>query len=407
MLSKKMAMGIAFFGPIGNAIPILPMVPGFRFYELIVFLGVGYYLYNINEDKKAMKNILLLCPFLLYVMFSALVVSIYRAPESMGDSLILRAVLWISFFIFFICLGERAIKFSKLDKELIIVRYLQGYIVSMFFGYVLFIGYYLGLISFDILEWVEVLPQEGYGLLRFAPGSYANEYGIVSSFALSVMTYILLNSRYIDKVNEKFGGKKIYIVLSLMTFIALFLTTTRAAYVSYFVVLFILIITSKSKKAKIYSLIFMGLIILVLSYIQENIFDFMGILEVGYDAFINNEGSSAERLYMWNMAWGDFVEQYLLGCGYGTLAFLHNIYLQIIFEMGFIGVMLLILPLLYFTYNYIKIKKESSELLIATTYIGLFHVLWFGMSNHNLQHHLTWYVVLLMFLCAKDREYDS
>ena len=59
MLSKKMAMGIAFFGPIGNAIPILPMVPGFRFYELIVFLGVGYYLYNINEDKKAMKNILL------------------------------------------------------------------------------------------------------------------------------------------------------------------------------------------------------------------------------------------------------------------------------------------------------------------------------------------------------------
>lgn len=392
---EKLTKGFCFFGPIGNLIPVLPIVHSFRFFYIIAFLGALCFTFQFNRMKENRYLFALSVPLIIYTFISALVGLLGNTSADPAENLLIRWTLMMVmfFFVLYASSGHHTAENCRRYIKL----YLYGYLVSMIAGYIIFAGYYEGIIPFDVLQYIEVLPQLGYGMLRFSPGSYPNEYGIVSSFALSVITYLLLSK------NNSFS-KKTLVIMYLFTFVALVLTTTRAAYIAYgLCLLFLLFRQAMSFHLKrIVFLIFVvvSLIALALYVIQTNYYDILAVFEVGYDSFTSNTGSSAERFEAWDIASKSFLdENYITGLGFGSLGNMHNVYLELFFELGLLGTGLLLATFMLYSIAFKAVLRDEFFSVITT--LGMINVFWFAVSNHNLNHHLTWFVVLLFLLQRK------
>lgn len=377
-----------FFGPIGNLIPVLPIVHSFRFFYIIAFLGALCFIFQFNRMKENRYLFALSVPLIVYTFVSSLFGLLNNTSADPAEKPMIRWTLMMVmfFFVLYASFGHHTAENCRRYIKL----YLYGYLVSMIAGYIIFAGYY-----------IEVLPQLGYGMLRFSPGSYPNEYGIVSSFALSVITYLLLSK------NNSFS-KKTLVIMYLFTFVALVLTTTRAAYIAYgLCLLFLLFRQAMSfhlKRSIFLIFVVVSLIALVLYVIQNNYYDILSVFEVGYDSFTSNTGSSAERFEAWDVASQSFLdENYITGLGFGSLGNIHNVYLELFFELGLWGTGLLLVTFMLYSIAFRVILRD--ELTSVVTVLGMINVLWFAMSNHNLNHHLTWFIIFFVFIAKKNEKY--
>ena len=124
------------------------------------------------------------------------------------------------------------------------------------------------------------------------------------------------------------------------------------------------------------------------------------ILKAGFQQKIN-EGSLGDRYHMWQKAIEKLEGNGFLGVGFASLTNAHNVYIQVLFELGLVGSFLLLGSLLlaliesFFKYKR-PIEDETFTFLQKIKMVGLINVLSFAASNHNLNHHLTWFV---FFLC--------
>lgn len=387
-----------FFGPIGSLIPIVS-IKAFRFYYFIIILGIIYFFMNFNKNKQAIKTIIYSYPIILLIMISSLLAYLDSTSDVEAENPVIRALLLISLFIFTVFIGNKIKYLTDNEKFRCIFLYLSGYLVSLFFGYIFFVGYYTNIISLNFISTFQVLTQMGYGLLRFSPGSYPNEYGIVSSYVLSLITLLILRKNQI-KISSIYINKKFLLILCLFVLVALFLTTTRAAYLSYiFVIIYLCIfkgdILSKLKRTLV---IITGF--LVLGFIvQVYFFDIYEIFQMAYNSFSDKDASAYERFFAWEAAYKKFLDNYLWGVGFGTLSNIHNLYLQIVFEFGIIGTTFIGIYLLVLIYKLIYLlKNHKNDFFYDISIIGLIHILWFAMSNHNLNHHLTWFVIFTIYM---------
>jgi len=313
----------------------------------------------------------------------------------------LLCMLW-SFTIF---IGNKVRNLSDQENKKYILVYLTGYIVSMFFGYMFHFGFYMGKIGIETIEKFEVLTQMGYGILRFSPGSYPNEYGIVSSFTLSIFTLLLYKRTSLIGMGI-YRYKKFLLCMYLLTLIALFLTTTRAAYIAYIFSLIYIFSTMGNwiKRAKAF-LILLALGIIFIFITQNSMYDVVGILEIGCNSFVEREASAYERIIAWERAYDEFLEQWFWGIGFGQAAQIHNVYLQFLFELGLGGSLVLGIYALSGIYIGFQKLKKSRDIFIQQVFvIGIIHILWFAMSNHNLNHHMTWFVILLYYMVSTKNE---
>lgn len=396
-LKEKLLLAFSFFGPLGNLIPILPMIAGFRFFYVLVIIGGICFL--VHQKSKMEKYILLaFSPVLIYSFFSSLIYISYSKIEGINsDNPLIRFFLVISLFLFAIYVGSLQGDINRIQR--VIKCYLNGYLLSLVAGYVILIGFSLGWISIPELRYVEVLPQMGYGYLRFSPGSYPNEYGNVSSFVLSIITFYFIFNINVFK-------KKYLLLLYIFIFAALIMTSTRAAYISYFICLLFLLV----KRAvgghflyagKVVLLVFAG--ISVFYYIVQTYFlDIKSLFLLGYESFINNEGSSAERFSAWEDAVEMFMDDnFILGCGFGIFGELHNLFLQLLFELGFLGILIALLCIIIVKVILVKTTNDFSSWTIVE--LGWVHIILFGFSNHNLNHHLTWFIIILTLLHYKTK----
>lgn len=396
-VKRVLTKNFVFWGPIGNLIPLLYVIPSFRFFY--IFLIIGTLLAMVNCNYKILKRIKNILPICLYMLFSSLYCYFsYDKFISIGDNPLVRFFLLMNFALFLIYIFDYFINLNIAERIKIIFLYIKGYTVSLFAGYIIMIGFYMGTIGMDFIQKVEVLPQMGYGLLRFAPGSYANEYGIVSSFVLSILTLILIRDKKFLEIEFLEISRFKLVVLFSFTIIALFLATTRAAYIAY-ICSFLYILTYKTNMFYIMrKVVICGIVcFLFLSYIDDNIFNFSTVFITGIESFADKDASAYERIYSIQSGIKEFYDSVLIGTGYGSMPYLHNVYLELLFELGLAGCFLLVLTLIYLLYGR-KYKVENVFLRLVTN-IGVLHVLWFAASNHNLNHHLTWFVVLL--LCMK------
>lgn len=387
--AKKMLLAsFVALGPLGNILTPYFFPNSFRAYYLLLPL---FPLFFVHAREKIAKIGILFLPLLIYCCTSAILVENFGTANE--PHTLFR--FFLLFCQFFFVLGAASTIRDKEEIIQVIKTYLTFYFISLAIGYLFFFGYYLKIIPFSLIDRFSILAQFGFGLLRFSPGSYPNEYGIVSSFVLSILTLLFLEGK-----NSPFSIKWLRFFF-LATFLAFLLTTTRAAYLSYFVSL--LYLTWKSgnfMKAFVRFSLFFTTLFSVLLVFKLNMFR---ILSAGFSQRIN-EGSLGERYFIWQGTIEQVKGDSFLGEGFASLTNIHNVYLQLFFELGLIGTALF-LGTLFFTlietfYKYKRpLQDEISLFLRKIRTVGLINILSFAASNHNLNHHLTWFVLFLCLAC--------
>ena len=391
-LKKALTFSFAALGPLGNILTPHYFPDSFRAYYFLLPLFPIYFL--LVRERIAKIGILFL-PFLIYSFFSSHIVDkfgTFNEPHTL-----FRFYLLVCQFFFII---GAASSLKKKEEILSLLKtYLTFYFISLTIGYIFFFGYYLKLVPLSILSRFSVLTQFGFGLLRFSPGSYPNEYGIVSSFVLSVLAIIFLEKRQ----SEFPPSKKWFIFLFLSTFLAFLLTTTRAAYLSFLVsTIYIAWKSGYFLKILASAALFITAVFSLLLLCKVNMFH---ILSHGFTQRID-QGSLGDRYFMWMETIERVKDQTFWGAGFASLTNIHNVYLQLLFELGFVGTVILLGSLfISFIEAFFRHKRpipdQTSTFLAKTQMVGLINVLSFAASNHNLNHHLTWFVCFLCFAALR------
>ncbi len=384
-------------GPLGNMLTPSFFPDAFRTYYFILPLFPFFFL---SAKERIVKTGILFLPFLIYCLASAFTVEYFGSSDE-PHPLFRFLLLFCQFF--FIIGAASCIK-EKEELIAFLKTYLIFFFSSLCVGYFFFIGYYLEWVSLTLISRFSVLTQFGFNLLRFSPGSYPNEYGMICSFVLSTLMVI-----YFSNKTSLFNfSKKWLCFFWAATFLAFLLTTTRAAYLSFFISLIYLSWKSGwfTKGCLLFS-IFIAAIFGVLRLFE---IDMLWIISTGFSEAID-KGSLGERYFTWLNTIELGKKNLLFGTGFASLTNTHNVYLQLFFEIGLVGFFFLIASLfLSFIESFLKYKKprpepdETSDLLKKIRVIGLIDVLSFAASNHNLNHHLTW---LVFFLCLASLSFPK
>lgn len=373
----KLALLFAFvaLGPLGNLLTPSLFPPSFRLYYFLLPLFPLFYL---PAQERIAKMVALLIPLVFYSFFSACLVEAIGTPSE-PFPLFRWALLFCQ--IFFI------IGASSLAQGMPLLKiYITSYFLSLVAGYILFLGYYFNLVSLEQMNRFTVLTQFSFDILRFSPGSYPNEYGIVSSFVLSLLTLFLMERSPFSKTTTR--------LFFFLTFLAFLLTTTRAAYLAYLVCL--LYLSMKSGRFFKHFFSFSLFAILIGALLRLFRFDLTQILRLGFSQKIT-EGSLGERYLSWKEAIAHASQSPLLGTGFASLTNIHNVYLQLLFELGLLGSLLLLINLFANALQRYP-RLSPNPFFRKVQIVGLIHILSFAASNHNLNHHLTWFVCLLGLL---------
>ncbi len=410
-LSSKLVFWFAFLGPIGNLIPLPGAPASFRFFYLILPLGILVFAWK-GLRGRAFNNLLVLAPVLTYMLASATYAYVRYSNlyGSSDENPLVRYFLFVTLLFFTIGAGEEARAFSLHQRLKVLGAFVVGYLVSLTVGYVFFVGFYAHVFTLAFIARFEILVQWGFGLLRFSPGSYPNEYGVVSSFALAVITLLLVYRKQLigsDPIFRRIRSLPLLLLFWFFTLGALFLATTRAAYVSYILaVLYIGLSQGGWRKPIMFLVRAVAAGVTVLLCIQP-FYNVWGILVGGYRAFFAHNSFASGRVADWEIALRLYLQQPFLGFGFGTMDMMHNVYLQMLFGLGIVGFTLLVGTMLAlfarggglsFAARPAVGLSPSQLLLNRASNIALIHVLWFALSNHNLNHFLTWLAVLLAYL---------
>ncbi|MGB7977810.1 MAG: O-antigen ligase family protein [Chlamydiales bacterium] len=397
-VKKCLLFSFAALGPLGNILTPYFFPSSFRAYY---FLLPFFPLFFLRMNERLAKIGALLLPFFIYCYISAFLVENFGAPNE--PHTLFR--LFLLFCQFFFILGAASVLTKKTEIFALLKTYLTFFFLSLAIGYLFYIGYYLKIIPIGLIARFSILTQFGFNLLRFSPGSYPNEYGIVSSFVLALLTLIFL-----DKKLPTFRfSKKSFTLAFLATFLAFLLTTTRAAYLSFlFAMIYLAWKSGYFLKAFTALTLFVTAMFSLLALFKLNMFM---ILSAGFRQKIN-EGSLGDRYFTWQNAIEQVKEHPFWGVGFASLTNIHNVYLQLLFELGVVGTLLLLGSLFFlfiekgFGYRR-SIQDETSHFLGQVQMIGLINVLSFAVSNHNLNHHLTWFVSLLCFASLRLRYLET
>lgn len=417
-MNIKWITWFCFLGPLGNLIPVLPNLAGFKFYFVVIGIGNLYNFIRWKENIRAITILTKIFPLIGYMFISSMIGYLTFGTidfQGVGEGVfsynpIFRVTLTFLLFSYVLFIGTGYYDLRK--KYYFLMCFLAGYFVSLVAGYLILILFTFQIIDIEIIKKIEVLPQFAWGFLRFAPGSNANEYGIVTSYALTLSTLFIYyrKMKFINGYYKRIKG--IYIIYFFMIG-ALFMTTTRAAYISYIISIIYIILRRgnlmfKFKKICIFllmSVVTMWMLSSSLEYLLD--IDVLGILEGGYQAIGESNSTVGDRFQAWEDGYNEYLTTSVwFGIGAGRAYMLHNIYLQFYFELGAIGFSIFAIYVMlgiYKLYNWIKMC--NNPLLIDVAILGIVHVLWFGASNHGLNQFLTWYVFFTLFLlkpCKTD-----
>jgi O-antigen ligase len=378
-----------FLGPLGILLTPRFMPGAFRSYQFLLFLFPVFFIKFRIPDWKMIFSFL---PLLFYCITSAFFT--HQRPFYEDAYPLFRSFLFLSQTLFMLGAAYCYLE----DKEKLIKIYCGGYFISLAVGYLFFLGYCTHLISLETVERFSIEAQIGWNLLRFSPGTYPNEYGNISSFVLSVLLVF-------------YARKKKFLTLTMiiLTFIAFLLTTTRAAYLSFIFCLVFLSFVSREIRKLMAFLSTIGIAILFCLRIYS--IDFIKIFIGGIKAISFSEGSVGIRAAAWAKGFFDLNQHLFFGNGFGSDIYAHNIYLELLFELGIIGVLLLIVTIVFYLSSYsVGLKhfwREKKTFMGVITTISLIHVFLFALTNHNLHHHLTFFSFLLFNLYLLSKRNDE
>lgn len=340
-------------------------------------------------------------PFLLFIFTVLLSLINSSGVESIR---LLINYLWLQLTAFVLAVS---IKSENFLKKVINFSFLSCFI-TVLIGYFEQIGTYTGF--YDPFQYFDTnsIFINFYGpILRMSPGTFANEYGeILQTNAIMITTYLILGK---NLINSK--ERLLYSVFLFLLLCALILNLTRISWIAYIIVLILLMFIARIKlnnstgSSTTWILLFLGIIfMLIVVYIAGLTFINTNLITIIFQRF--EEFSSLTsytaglRLEAWKYAWEQFLENPLIGIGFGSMVETHNVFLQLLAGTGIIGTIAFYFMLGFIFWIVIKtIKRSKSEFLKITNtglLLSLVGCFIFDLTNHGIHHFVLWFLIGLI-----------
>lgn len=308
--------------------------------------------------------------FLFYILFILnITLNNLFTPQIIFDILVYTSAL------LFLILVKINIDYYKSSMKLIALLGIV-YAVSAIFQY-LFTDEYLS----NVLPLFSLEDQSD--ILKLLRGNsytgFTNQTAHLAGYTLSAIGVIVFSNK-----KDKYSSKLITLLLLIVLFTGLLLSTKRAHLVFTIIAILVTYIFSVNNKrvvkqtVRLLTGIVAGMIIAIILYSSDAnqdspIVDFINELEYTFVGFIEGEDVSSGRTVLYSHSWELFKENFITGIGWkefreNSLGLInsdrgshpHNIYLQLLTELGIIGFLLFIIPVLYVYYKTFHLLRVLS-----------------------------------------------
>ncbi len=387
---------VFFTAPIGKA--LLPGLPGesLRFFFLILPFSFFYFL-------RYKSTLPIFVVWLAYVInaLASIVLHLDDLPPGLSINTfpVVRLAVHSLIVAFFLFAAWHALSKGTEQVWRWVRLSFQGFLFVSVLGAILYIGVRFAGLPRAKYEMFNVLTQDGYGFLRFNPGSYPNEFGTMASFfSVAALALILRRDTNI--------GKKLLWSVFVLGFIGMALATTRAAYITFalgVIIAFVSLDAGRALKGAFGATVLSVIVIMLLP--DSLVSSSLNVLQTGYSAAVNGTASVADRYEKWDTGIAYLESSPLLGIGFefpGAWG-LHNTYLQFLVGLGGFGFGVAVLIFLWasflFRRRFLQFADRNvidSNLLVVTVIAGM-HASLFAASNHNQNHFLTWFALFLFW----------
>ncbi|MGV3523925.1 MAG: O-antigen ligase family protein [Candidatus Sericytochromatia bacterium] len=276
---------------------------------------------------------------------------------------------------------------------------------SLVFGLGQQAGFYLGV--YDPFAYVG---QHGsivdfYGpFLRLSPGTFANEYGEI----LQTGGMLLVGLAFLIPGQQRWRwwGPLAAVMAALV------INFTRASWLVFAVGAFVLLVAAGLRLRALLTVAFLGgAVLALLLWLSQILLAASLLLSVGQrfgELGQVQSHSAGQRLETWQMAWQAFLEAPWFGNGWGQFTQTHNVPLQLLAEvgiiglLGFYGLMVWCVAVMFGAWR--RASDPALKGLQLTLLMALLGCLAFDLTNHGIYHFVLWFCIGLGLALARCQE---
>ncbi|RUM91421.1 MAG: hypothetical protein DSZ27_06435 [Thiomicrospira sp.] len=319
---------------------------------------------------------------------------LYQLNEQQTESSLLRVFSYLALLLYSAVIYTSILKnkdiYTKFADYFVI-----GTVLSSFVGF--FIFYFVlngSLSSVDlapISAGVHIVNISGVSFYRFNPGANVNEFSMILAYAIFLMPFTSFS-------------KKTKLWLALLFLLLEFVTLTRAAWLALAIsALFSFFFLSRLKRNFKYLFLTVTAFVIIFVFIYQVsdqvrfLFESRTTMDLG--------ASGQERLEKFTYVFNQLYEssfRLLFGYGWATNMYVHNVYLQLLYEIGLIGLIFFIVSMFLYTRNVFFMAKGvmKASLIACLVFIAVV-----SFMHHILYHMQTWFVLAYVAAVSLNARY--
>lgn len=305
----------------------------------------------------------------------------YQLNESQKESSLVRLIT-ITILLVYSAVVYSALVENKKLIGLFSEYFILGTIVATYIGVFIAFFVYQGVfteIDLDpISAGVHIVNISGIPFYRFNPGANVNEFSMILAFAIFLIPFTDFTK------NKKF-------ILVLIFLLFEFATLTRASWLALMIALSISLFLIPNSKIIVRSMLslFVFLLIFVVLVILSDEVRYLVESRLSLDIGASGHERLEKFEYVFNRV-SESIFRLLFGFGWATNMYVHNIYLQLLYEIGIVGLTAFIISILFNLRHLFFIKKS---LLKASLFSMVIFISIVSFMHHNLYHIQTWFIL--------------
>ncbi|WP_417538055.1 O-antigen ligase family protein [Marinomonas sp.] len=310
---------------------------------------------------------------------------LYKIGDIQTDSVLLRVITIYILSLYCYFLSDLCKKNPDLFF-LAVKIYIESLLYACLCGGILFILILKGVVGEAQLSYItsgaHIIQFGSLNIFRFNPGSNVNEFSYILGIGIFLLNFINIERRKKNMV--------LFIFL-----ICLFLTLTRAAWLSLLVAYVIyFLLNENSTKRMINTIIFSCFVFSIFAYIYSTVESFSYLVDSRLAPTIGVSGE--ERLEKFDFAYQSLLSSkmtLLFGHGWSTNMYIHNVYLQLLYELGVIGFIIFSVYIIYIILPIFFIKEKYCKATLISLIVFIFL---FATMQHTLYHTQTWFILAII-----------
>ena len=408
-LTSRLVLFSVALVPLGKLIYLpIPGMMGLKFQFLFASLVGIIWIINFGINKKmllslfpvsmALISILFLNDFSYLFFYQYIELAGYDAGNFTGgrESVLFR-FLSIVTLIFYMIAVFSFLQKNTLNAYLLARYYIYGLLAASIIGIFIFIQVWTGNLSVADLAPISADSHIIGNFYRFNPGANVNEFSMLIAFGILLLPFC------------KFPN---YIFISLLIFFALceFAGLTRSSWISLFLALILgALFKENLMETSLFILISFLFVIFIFTLLYINVPEVEMLINTRLALDIGTSGF--ERLDKFQFVFDRAKESpisFIFGHGWATNLYVHNVYFQLLYEIGLLGLLVFIYFIIFLIKDIFLLKPsiEKSSLIAIAIFIASS-----AFFQHTLYHVQTWLMLgfvsgasYKILLTTKDRD---